>query len=126
MLYGHLDTLREDASTQLQRALLQTGGTPADRSHRDSATALYTDRLAQYTAVENGLCFGRLDFDHGDATGATDSTDGATGRAAKNTEVRYIGRIGIFDEDNDYEPLLIDWRAPASRPFYLATAAAPG
>ncbi|MEU0554321.1 ATP-binding domain-containing protein [Dactylosporangium sp. NPDC006015] len=139
MLYGHLDTLREEASTQLQRALLQTGGTPADRSHRDSATALYTDRLAQYTAVENGLCFGRLDFDRSDATdrgqagsdedgkaGSPGSAGGGPdGGAAKNTEVRYIGRIGIFDEDNDYEPLLIDWRAPASRPFYLATAAAP-
>ncbi|MET7401769.1 ATP-binding domain-containing protein [Dactylosporangium sp. NPDC005572] len=104
-LYTHLDALREEASAQLQKALLQTGGTPADRSHRDSATALYSDRIAQYGAVENGLCFGRLDFGDG--------------------ERRYIGRIGIFDEDNDYEPLLIDWRAPASRPFYLATAAAP-
>jgi DNA helicase IV len=104
-LYEHLDTLREEASAQLTDALLQNGGTPADRSHRDSATARYTDRLAQYSAVENGLCFGRLDFTAG--------------------EQRYIGRIGIFDEDNDYEPLLIDWRAPASRPFYLATAAAP-
>lgn len=98
-LYTHLDALREEASAQLQKALLQTGGTPADRSHRDSATALYSDRIAQYGAVENGLCFGRLDFGDG--------------------ERRYIGRIGIFDEDNDYEPLLIDWRAPASRPFYL-------
>src|SRR3954447_17470228 len=105
MLYGHLDTLREDAATHLQGALLQSGGTPADRSHRDSQTALYTDRIAQYSAVENGLCFGRLDF-------AGDETPD-------------IGRIGIFDEDNDYEPLLIDWRAPASRPFYLATAIAP-
>jgi DNA helicase IV len=105
VLYGHLDALREEASAQLTKALLQTGGTPADRSHRDSATALYSDRIAQYSAVENGLCFGRLDFADG--------------------ERRYIGRIGIFDEEHDYEPLLIDWRAPASRPFYLATAAAP-
>lgn len=108
MLYGHLDTLREDASGQLQRALLQTGGTPADRSHRDSATALYAERIAQYSAVENGLCFGRLDFDGSGS--ASDSGGGSDGG-----EVRYIGRIGIFDEDNDYEPLLIDWRAPASR-----------
>ncbi|MFI5907755.1 HelD family protein [Dactylosporangium sp. NPDC051541] len=104
-LYEHLDALREEASGQLTKTLLEGGGTPADRSHRDSQAALYTDRIAQYSAVENGLCFGRLDF-------AAD-------------EVRYIGRIGIFDEENDYEPLLIDWRAPASRPFYLATAAKP-
>src|SRR6185312_176036 len=56
--------------------------------------------------VESGLCFGRLDLED-------------------TTEVRYIGRIGIFDADGDHEPLLVDWRAPAARPFYLATAAAP-
>ena len=31
----------------------------------------------------------------------------------------------MLDEDNEYEPLLMDWRAPAARPFYLATAASP-
>src|SRR6185312_16683044 len=56
--------------------------------------------------VESGLCFGRLDLED-------------------TTEVRYIGRIGIFDADGDHEPLLVDWRAPVARPFYLATAAAP-
>src|SRR4051812_13348569 len=56
-------------------------------------------------AVENGLCFGRLDF-----------TEGSP---------QYIGRIGLFAEDADREPLLIDWRAPAARPFYLATAVSP-
>src|SRR5690606_1517682 len=34
-------------------------------------------------------------------------------------------RIGILDEENDYESLLLDWRAPQARPFYLATPAAP-
>ncbi len=38
---------------------------------------------------------------------------------------RYVGRIGIFDQSGEYEPLLVDWRAPAARPFYLATAMAP-
>ena len=37
----------------------------------------------------------------------------------------YIGRIGIFDKANEYEPLLLDWRAPAARAFYVATAASP-
>ena len=39
---------------------------------------MYTEQLAQLNAVENGLCFGRLDFRDG--------------------ERRHIGRIGIFDE----------------------------
>jgi DNA helicase IV len=37
----------------------------------------------------------------------------------------YVGRIGIFDRDNEYEPLLLDWRAPAARAFYTATGAHP-
>ena len=32
---------------------------------------------------------------------------------------------GIRDEADDYEPLLLDWRAPAARPFYLATPVSP-
>ncbi|MGH4007663.1 MAG: HelD family protein, partial [Pseudonocardiaceae bacterium] len=44
---------------------------------------------------------------------------------ADGEERRYIGRLGLLDEDHDYEPLLIDWRAPAARPFYTATAACP-
>jgi DNA helicase IV len=112
MLYRRLDALREHADDRLAAVLLQTGGTPQQRSQRDSAIQMYTDQVAGYEAVEGALCFGRLDLDStvdGDGTGAT----------------RYIGRIGILDEDADYEPLLMDWRAPAARPFYLATAAAP-
>ena len=42
--------------------------------------------------------------------GRLDHTDG---------EVRYIGRIGV--RDDDYEPLVIDWRARAAEPVYRAT-----
>ncbi len=37
----------------------------------------------------------------------------------------HIGRIGLRDESGEGEPLLIDWRAPAARAFYVATAVAP-
>jgi DNA helicase IV len=105
MLYAKLDELREWVSTQLTRVLLETGGTPQARSERDSTSARYSEQIAQYNAAENGLCFGRLDFDNG--------------------ERRYVGRLGIRDENDGYTPLLIDWRAPAARPFYLATASSP-
>nr|WP_083467028.1 UvrD-helicase domain-containing protein [Kibdelosporangium sp. MJ126-NF4] len=105
MLYGRLDDLRARTSGQLAKVLKDSSGTPQARTEREAATGMYSQQLAQYNSVENGLCFGRLDFD--------DRTR------------QHIGRIGIFDEDNDYEPLLMDWRAPAARPFYLATAAAP-
>ncbi|MFP5283442.1 MAG: HelD family protein, partial [Actinomycetes bacterium] len=60
-------------------------------------------RLAVLDAEHEGLVFGRLD-----------RTDG---------EVRYVGRIGVRDED--YEPLVIDWRARAAEAFYRATPTNP-
>ncbi|MFI7248179.1 HelD family protein [Micromonospora chalcea] len=105
MLYDRLDGMREQAARRLDEELRHTGGTQQARSQRDSTVAMYADQVEQFSAVESGLCFGRLDGD-----------DGA---------VRYIGRIGIFDSSGDYDPLLMDWRAPAARPFYLATAANP-
>jgi DNA helicase IV len=104
-LYEHLDDLRERAAGRLRDARLQSGGTHQARSERDSVSAMLADQIDLYNAVENGLCFGRID-----------GVDGS---------VRYIGRIGLYDDSGDHIPLLTDWRAPAARPFYLATAAAP-
>lgn len=121
-LYTHLDELREYTQTRLKRVLLETGGTPQARSERESFTQMYTEDLAKYDAAEHGLCFGRVDVrDDVRETEHTDDPDTDGNR----TEARYIGRIGILDEDNDYESLLLDWRAPLARPFYLATPAAP-
>ncbi|HEX8627024.1 MAG TPA: ATP-binding domain-containing protein [Catenuloplanes sp.] len=105
LLYGRLDDLRERAKRRLSGLLRESGGTPQARSQRDDAVAMYGERLTRYDAVENGLCFGRLDID--------------------DDEPRYIGRIGLFDDTELHRPLLIDWRAPGARPFYLATAASP-
>jgi DNA helicase IV len=105
MLYAHLDERRERTSGRLAQALRQTGGTPQARTERDVLVDMYTQRLAQLDAAENGLCFGRIDSD--------------------DDEQRYIGRLGLRDEDADYKPLLLDWRAPAARPFYLATPVSP-
>ncbi|SDK08617.1 DNA helicase IV [Actinopolyspora mzabensis] len=103
MLYDKLDELRRYNSKRLAETLRETGGTPQARTERDISTKMHIDKLSQLSAVENGLCFGRLDLD--------------------SEERFHIGRLGLFDEENEYAPLLIDWRAPAARPFYLATAA---
>jgi DNA helicase IV len=105
-LYQRLDELRERAASRLAGVLAQTGGTPAGRTEREALTVLYRQQLAQLDAAENGLCFGRLEF-----------TDGA---------LAYIGRIGMHADNDGYDQLLMDWRADAARPFYLATAASPG
>jgi DNA helicase IV len=105
MLYGKLDGLRDRASGRLSKVLLETGGTPAAMSERDAFVEMYAQRINQLDAAENGLCFGRLDLTDGDR--------------------RYVGRIGILDDASDYEAVLVDWRAPAARPFYIATAFSP-
>jgi DNA helicase IV len=104
MLYRRLDTLRERAQAELDRALgYDGGGNVQARVDRDAFVARHSGRLAQLAAAEHGLCFGRLD-----------RTDGSH---------LYIGRLGLLDDDR--EPLLVDWRAPAAQPFYRATWAAP-
>ncbi|WP_433622382.1 HelD family protein [Nocardia sp. CA-120079] len=108
VLYERLDDMREYATKRLRTVLLETGGTPQARTERESFSQLYSEDLAKYDAAEHGLCFGRIDLD-GELEG----------------EYRYIGRLGILDEKDDYETLLLDWRAPLARPFYLATTAAP-
>jgi DNA helicase IV len=115
-LYERLDEMRAYAQRRLRTVLLETGGTPQARSERESFTQLYSEDLAKYDAAEHGLCFGRIDLTPGEAGEAAADPDG--GR-------RYIGRLGILDEDDDYATLLLDWRAPLARPFYLATTAAP-
>jgi DNA helicase IV len=105
MLYGRADALREQVATRMARALAETGGTPQARIERDVAVTAYADRIARLDAAENGLCFGRLDLRDG--------------------RRHYIGRINVTDETGDGDPLLLDWRAPAARPFYVATSAAP-
>ena len=37
----------------------------------------------------------------------------------------YVGRIGLSEGDDDDTTALLDWRAPAARPFYCATLATP-
>jgi hypothetical protein len=94
-LYAHLDAMHDDAAARLAAA--RTGG---DRD----ATAVWQAECDRLGAVEDGLCFGRLDMHDGRRV--------------------YVGRLGLF-LDGDAEPLLVDWRAPAAEAFYTATASDP-
>ena len=104
LLYTRLDLLRSRTAAELVSVRrVGPSGTPQNRSERDAFATLHEQRLAQLEAVEDRLAFGRIDL-----------TDGAR---------RYIGRLGLSDEEQTR--LLVDWRAPAARSFYQATAAAP-
>lgn len=106
-LYARLDAERarvKDGHTAALKSPIDVkdGGTLVQR---DSEVRALAREMRRLDVADNGLCFGRLD--------------------AVSGERSYIGRIGIFDKDDDYEPLLTDWRAPAARPFYTATGANP-
>ena len=104
-LYDRLDHLRAQTTTDLGGVRRQgvSGLTHQGRSERDARAHQLEDRLAQLEGVEEGLCFGRID-----------RTDGVE---------LYVGRIGM--SSREYDRLLVDWRAPAARPFYAATPKSP-
>ncbi|MFF0147363.1 DNA helicase IV [Amycolatopsis sulphurea] len=101
-LYARLDGERVRARREYQAALGDNGESPLERDVRVRSLGREVRRL---DVADNGLCFGRLD--------------------AVSGEHSYLGRIGLFDQENDYEPVLLDWRAPAARAFYTATGATP-
>jgi DNA helicase IV len=61
-------------------------------------------RLATYEDAERGLCFGRLDFE-------------------TLEHALYVGRRWVHDDAGDR--LVVNWQAPAARPFYTATPIDP-
>ncbi|WP_093709976.1 AAA family ATPase [Streptomyces sp. 2131.1] len=104
-LYDRVDVLRGVAAEQVQDALTPVGTGQQARLERDVLVAERSGLLAALNAVDGSLCFGRIDL-----------SDGAA---------HHIGRIGIREDDAEHTPLLIDWRAPVARPFYLATNHTP-
>lgn len=107
-LYDRLDRTREAVRTELDAVRRHDPGSGHQaRSERDAFARMYEDRLAQLRDVEDRLVFGRLELDPVDGVAA----------------VHYIGRLGLRDED--FRPVLLDWRVPQASPFYQATAATP-
>ncbi|MFI6520644.1 HelD family protein [Spirillospora sp. NPDC050679] len=105
-IYARLDAERAAAEAALRAGPGRGGGGGFQaRVEREVGTEEAARRLARLSGVERALCFGRIDH----------RADGGT---------FYIGRVGLRDEHR--EPLLIDWRAAAARPFYTATPSAPG
>ncbi|WP_433262248.1 HelD family protein [Actinosynnema sp. CS-041913] len=101
-LYRRLDRERAAAKAELAAALLDPD---EQRWHREVAVRTLSEQVGRLTVADEGLCFGRTDHADGSRT--------------------YIGRIGLYDPEDDYRPALTDWRAPIARPFYTATGAHP-
>ncbi|MFE9243874.1 HelD family protein [Nocardiopsis sp. NPDC006938] len=106
-MYARLDALRAQTGRRLADAHLQERAGYAAIVERETRSYEHARRGAQLGAVEEGLCFGRIDVAHGPG----------------DSEARYVGRIGL--RDSEYDTILVDWRAPAARPFYAATPSDP-
>lgn len=119
-LFAHLDA--EVAKAQARLDAVQRDVDP-DNPDADALVRRETEyhslnaKLDALNVAETGLVFGRIDV-------AEDHPENPVpGRP--DLERRYIGRMGIDDREDDYRTLLLDWRAPLARPFYLATTAHP-
>ncbi|MFK0283946.1 HelD family protein [Streptomyces sp. NPDC090499] len=77
------------------------------------------------------LFFGRLDYLHAPGADQAEGAYESKGREAPSLQGRrsetggrfYIGRRHVHDHDGD--PMVIDWRAPVSQPFYRASKKDP-
>ncbi|MET8330680.1 UvrD-helicase domain-containing protein [Streptomyces sp. NPDC005181] len=105
LAHERLDQLRVAAEAAMRATIAQLSTGRQARVERDIGVAEHSASLAALNAAVTGLCFGRID-----------RRDGVT---------YHIGRTGIRRDDAERTPLLIDWRAPVARPFYLATGYEP-
>ncbi|AIR98665.1 HelD family protein [Streptomyces glaucescens] len=120
--------LMEDAA---RRGQVGTPGALAERDAQVFRAGVHLNRLNN--EFEDFL-FGRIDLLPGKdgkkgpdgAYTAVEPAEGAVrpDNTADIAETLHIGRIGVLDED--YSPLVIDWRAPAAAPFYRSTPVDPG
>ena len=97
----------DHAYEQLERmrAVVAGAGDRVDGEVAQAAMdAWAAKRLRTFEDAEQGLCFGRLDFEEG-------------------LRPLYIGRRWVHDEE--HRQLVVNWQAPAARPFYTATPIDP-
>ncbi|ANB06694.1 helicase [Streptomyces ambofaciens] len=109
-------------------------GTPGALAERDAQVFRAGIHLSRLNNEFEDFLFGRIDLLLGrdgkkGPDGAYTAVEPAEGalrhdHTADIAETLHIGRIGILDED--YAPLVIDWRAPAAAPFYRSTPVDPG
>jgi DNA helicase IV len=109
-------------------------GTPGALAERDAQVFRAGIHLNRLNNEFEDFLFGRIDLLPGKdgkkgpdgAYTAVEPADGAIrpDNTADIAETLHIGRIGVLDED--YAPLVIDWRAPAAAPFYRSTPVDPG
>jgi hypothetical protein len=119
-VYTRLEQLRRSAA-EVERAGygIASVGNFGAYVERDAMVYHAARRRLALDAEHEGLVFGRLDMGPGARPSDGGPASAPVAPAVPDGEVRYIGRLGLRDER--YEPLVVDWRAPAAAPFYRAT-----
>jgi DNA helicase IV len=97
-------------------SLRALGGDPVSEEYLKAD--LYRHAEALIDLPDTPLFFGRLDY-----AGSPRHPDDAGDPGALAGERFHIGRRHVHDPDG--RPVVIDWRAPVSRPFYRASPAEP-
>ncbi|MGI5455794.1 HelD family protein [Streptomyces sp. CA-249302] len=69
------------------------------------------------------LFFGRLDYLHAPGADRAEGGEGERPQPEAAYQTLHIGRRHVHDHDGD--PMVIDWRAPVSQPFYRASKKDP-
>jgi hypothetical protein len=93
-----------DCLDRMREALLRAADAGATEVAQQAIENWATERLRTYEDAERGLCFGRIDSE-------------------ESADPLYVGRRWIHDDAR--RALIVNWQAPAARPFYTATPAAP-
>src|SRR5262245_5984455 len=88
----------------MRETLLRTASAGATEESQQAIEDWATGRLRTFEDAERGLCFGRID-------------------AEGTAEALYVGRRWVHDDAR--RALVVNWQAPAARPFYTATPVAP-
>src|SRR4051812_12870055 len=88
----------------MRETLMRTAGAAATEESAQAIENWATGRLRTFEDAERGLCFGRIDSEE-----------------AANP--LYVGRRWVHNEARN--ALIVNWQAPAARPFYTATPVAP-
>lgn len=119
-LFAHLDhevAVASERLEEVQRAVDPDNPDADALVRRETEYHALNAKLDDLNIAETGLVFGRIDI------ADDDPENPVPGRG--DLDRRYIGRMGMDDRADNYRTLLLDWRAPMARPYYLATTAHP-
>lgn len=119
-LFARLDAEVQRSNERLAEVMLRVDRANPDAEalvERETEYHALNRKLDRLNLAQLGLVFGRIDV------AATEPENPVPERP--DLDRRYIGRMGLDAREDNYRTLLLDWRAPMARAFYLATTAHP-